>query len=530
MTSVELIHSPSEAYIGSITKSLATARSFTLITAFSTASGFQRVAEPLDRVLSRPQGQGRIVIALERQLFNTEPLFRTLLELQARHPKRLELSLVPERLGILHAKALHCISEDGANTLIIGSANLTSSAFDRNHELGLVLHHPERMLIDAFRRFVSSLSAQRLDASNAEPVLETLGLLRAKSTPLIHNQPKGPDHPSFNDVTALLFEPGTPLPVDEQQPMAKFGYWTDAGFLVGPGRSGTDALVLRLPMQRLEAQGLVALSRKRSLGGAARESRTLSYHVELLPTDVAEQVRIASRKISQLRSKLSLKLACFGHWMPSSYWSVFEQARSELQQDQALDPGKLFEAATLQKARLLEQGQLDADLAFIIDNMIRDGVLEIKKRAAAETYLRAELRRLLRTRSPQTMVNALRFRTARQRWAPYEHTETPFRQLMADIVQAVFASTLNTGRWPGRFPSVVARELADVIARTLREEVAERRDEVATAFLEQAQRWEDPAVPFREAFAEFARYVPLDHDFEAPELEALVGASEEEDG
>jgi HKD family nuclease len=522
MTDVELIHAPSDVYLERAREALAGATRVTLISAFATASGFDLLVGALRQVLTQPDGQAHIVVALERRLFNADPLFRELLSLREEFRPRVSLSVVPENLGILHAKALLCERKGASTTLIVGSANLTASAFCRNHELGVVLRDPGPEVVTAFRAFARSLDARTLDDNTASEFLTRHGMIRADrrgvgSTAVTQQAPSA-TWQSLLDAVGKRCE----IEPDADEPGQTLSDWVSGGYLVGPGRSGTDALVLRLPMAQLEQRGLVSLSRKRSLGGAARESRTLGYQVELLPPERAEQVRVVSRRITRLRSRLSLDFPCFGHWMPASYWDVFEEARARLQADPALERSALEQSAKAQHERLLAGGQLEADLALILESMTADGVIGAERRAAVESYLAPELRRRLETRTPDVLVAALQFRTSRQRWTPYEQTDVPYRQLMVDVIQAVFSPTLRTGDWPRRFHSLAARDLAEHIGARLEEAGHERDGRAGIMLLEHAQTWERDDVQLARAVDEFRLFVPLDHDFEPPQVDDLI--------
>jgi len=69
---------------------------------------------------------------------------------------RLSVSIVPEASGLLHAKALLAQDPLGSR-LIVGSANLTSSAFRRNCELGIEISVPPHEIVSSFRQFSSSI-------------------------------------------------------------------------------------------------------------------------------------------------------------------------------------------------------------------------------------------------------------------------------------------------------------------------------------------------------------------------------------
>lgn len=152
------------AYLERVQHDIASAEHFILVTAFATSEGIT-LLYPAMRKCLEAGGQGTLVLALDRQHFNAAELFEKLAELVESFPERLEVRIVRERAGLLHAKAVFAKRPDGTATLLVGSANLTERAFTQNHELGLwvnLLGKPE-----VSRSF--QLFAQSLDPLSALP-------------------------------------------------------------------------------------------------------------------------------------------------------------------------------------------------------------------------------------------------------------------------------------------------------------------------------------------------------------------------
>jgi HKD family nuclease len=209
MDELQLLTSSDDSYLRAVTAAIEAATHVTLVTAFASPLGVELLTPALDKLLAKPNATAHLVLGMDRQGFNTVAVFEALLVLQAKW--RVELGVVAQQAGLLHAKAL-LTEGPGRSELLLGSANLTSSGMRRNHEL--TLH-----------------------------VREVPAAVRAE-------------------------------------------------------------------------RGLTQAVRRRSIGDAARESRTLGYSIDLLSTSVAAQVRKTARRIAAQPTRLGLQLPCFGLWMP----------------------------------------------------------------------------------------------------------------------------------------------------------------------------------------------------------------------
>jgi HKD family nuclease len=124
------------AYLERVRDDIASAEHFVIVTAFATSDGIA-LLEPAMRKCLEEGGQGTLVLALDRQHFNAADVFETLASLAEAFPNKLEIRIVRERAGLLHAKAVFAKLPDGSATLLVGSSNLIERAFTQNHELGL---------------------------------------------------------------------------------------------------------------------------------------------------------------------------------------------------------------------------------------------------------------------------------------------------------------------------------------------------------------------------------------------------------
>ena len=171
-------HRERGAFLERVHRDIASAEHFVLVTAFATSDGIA-LLEPAMRTCLDAGGQGTLVRALDRQHFNASDVFEKLASLVKAFPNKLEVRVVPEHAGLLHAKAVFAKLPDGTATLLVGSANLTEKAFAQNHELGLwvnLLGEPEVSL--AFQRFASNLGGTCRDAAELLGLAENLKDIR----------------------------------------------------------------------------------------------------------------------------------------------------------------------------------------------------------------------------------------------------------------------------------------------------------------------------------------------------------------
>ena len=361
------------AYLERIQHDIERAEHFVLVTAFATSDGIA-LLEPAMRKCLEAGGQGTLVLALDRQHFNAADVFEKLAGLVKSFPERLEVRIVRERAGLLHAKAVFAKLPDGTATLLVGSANLTERAFAQNHELGLwvnLLGAPE--VSRAFQSFAQSLGGTRHDD---DELLRLVGSLKATDP-----EPSVPRPPLRPPPWPFGADPPPPaVPVD-----TFVGDWLQAGYIVGRGRRGLEVLVIRTPGEQLEQHGLIEREAKKKIAAATEKIVTAGYSVRLLPDKEDQQLRKDARRTWSILGKLTLNLPCFGLWMPRAYWEIFQQAAAEVQA--AGISTKAIRAGAAQRRRELDGAGIEHAIDAIVAELKNDGLAKPER----EADLRAEL-------------------------------------------------------------------------------------------------------------------------------------------
>jgi HKD family nuclease len=103
-------------YLERVQCDIARAEHFVIVTAFATSDGIA-LLEPAMRKCLEVGGQGTLILALDRQHFNAADVFEKLARLVEAFPNKLEVRIVRERAGLLHAKAVFAKRPDGTATL-----------------------------------------------------------------------------------------------------------------------------------------------------------------------------------------------------------------------------------------------------------------------------------------------------------------------------------------------------------------------------------------------------------------------------
>ena len=508
------------AYLERVQRDIASAEHFVLVTAFATSDGIA-LLEPAMRTCLEAGGQGTLVLALDRQHFNAADVFEKLASLVEAFPNKLEVRIVRERAGLLHAKAVFAKLPDGTATLLVGSANLTERAFTQNHELGLwvnLLGEPE--VSRAFQRFAQSLGGTRHDAADLLRLAGSLEGDRSRRSP--SDSAPGPNLPP----TPWPFgadPPPPPVPIE-----TFVGDWLQAGNIVGRGRRGLEVLVIRTPGEQLEHLGLIDRKAKKRIAAATEKTVSAGYGVRLLPDEEDERLRKDARRTWSILGKLTLNLPCFGLWMPRAYWDLFQQAAAEVQA--AGISTEAIRAAAARRRRELDGAGIEREVDAIVADLQRDGLAK----PGREDDLRAELlvhfRAQLAQRTPELLARAVGFRTGRQALASDLDLRAVARSFFVDLVQSTFAATYRTGVWPRRFRSFVGRELAARIAKRCLAEGEEPSDDLALRLLDGTARWEDEGVGFETVTAEVNELLGEADDFATVTMEELLHVDQEGGG
>ena len=499
------------AYLERVQQDVASAEHFVLVTAFATSEGIS-LLEPAMRQSLTGGGHGTLVLALDRQHFNAADVFEKLATLVESFPERLEVRIVHERAGLLHAKAVFAKLPDGTATLLVGSANLTERAFTQNHELGLwvdLVGNPE--VSRAFQRFAQSLGGTRHDAA---ALRHLAGCIATASRSWSERLPV---RKSENEV--VVTPPSRPSP--PSVPIETFvGDWLQAGSIVGRGRRGLGVLVIRAPGEQLEHLGLIERTARKKIAAATEKTTSAGYGVRLLPDEEDERVRKDARKTQSILLKLTLNLPCFGLWMPRAYWDLFQHAVAELQ-------AVGISTEDVRDAAARRRGELDgAGIVAEVDAIVADLERDHLARPGRTKDLRAELlayfRAQLAQRTPDLVARAVGFRTQRQALASDLDLRAVARSFFADLLQATFAATYRTGDWPRRFPSFVGRELAGRIARRCLAQGEAPSDTLALRLLDLAATWEDERVAFDQVTAQVNGLLGEAEDFAVVTMDELL--------
>jgi HKD family nuclease len=509
------------AYLERIQHDIERAEHFVLVTAFATSDGIALLEPAMCKCLEAG-GQGTLVLALDRQHFNAADVFEKLASLVESFPDRLEVRIVRERAGLLHAKAVFAKLPDGTATLLVGSANLTERAFTQNHELGLwvnLLGEPE--VSRAFQLFAQSLGGTRHDAADLHCLAGHLGI-----PPHVVRPPGHRPEPTLTSWEDLIGSnsgaPPQPISIE-----TFVGDWLQAGSIVGRGRRGLDVLVIRTPGEHLEHLGLIHPKARKRIASATDRIFSAGFGVRLLPDKEDERLRKDARRTQNILGKLTLNLPCFGLWMPSTYWDLFQQAVAKVQAA-GISTEAIRAAATRRGGELDGAGieGIECQIDAIVADFKHSGLAKPGREADLRAELLVHFRAQLAQRTPEVVARAVGFRTQRQALASDLDLRAIARSFFVDLVQSTFAATYRTGGWPRLFKSFVGRELAARIAKRLLAAGEEPSDDLALRLLDGTARWEDEGFGFEKVTAEVNKLIGEADDFVPLTMEELLHADQ----
>jgi hypothetical protein len=303
------------------------------------------------------------------------------------------------------------------------------------------------------------------------------------------------------------------------------GDWLRAGSIVGRGRRGLDVLVIRTPAERLEHLDLIEHEAKTKIAAATVKTVSAGYGVRLLPDDEDERLRDDARRTRRILGKLSLNLPCFGLWMPNAYWDLFQQAVAESEaRGISVD---VVRVAAAKRCRELEGAGIEHEVDAIIADLKHNGLVKSGRDGQLRVELLSYFRAQLARRTPELISRAVGFRTQRQALASDLDLRAVARSFFVDLVQATFAATFRTGRWPRRFHSFVGREFARRIARRCVASGQKPSDEFAMQLIEVAPTWEDENVDFDDVTAQVNALLGEVDEFAVVTIDELLHADSE---
>ena len=507
------------AWLERVRGDIAKAEHFVLITAFATSDGIA-LLEPAMRTCLDAGGQGTLVLALDKQHFNAAAVFEKLATLVEAFPNKLEVRVVREGAGLLHAKAVFAKAKDGTATLLVGSANLTEKAYTRNHELGLwvdLLGQPQ--ISNSFQLFAQNLGGIRCDAA----ALRLLAGSPGRSKPVVREPPLGPRPPNWPDLIGTVDEGLRPPDIE-----TFVSDWLRAGYIVGRGRRGLGVLVIRTPGKRLESRGLIKSKATIKIAAATEKKVSAGFGLRLLPDEQDERLRKDARKIQIILGKLTLNLPCFGYWMPRAYWEIFQQAR-DMVQNAGISTSEIFAAAT-QRRHELDGPGIEVEVDAIITDLKADGLATPGREGELRTELLDHFRVQLANRTPELLARAVGFRTGRQALESDLDLRIVARSFFVDLVQSTFSAAYRTGAWPGHFRSYVGRDLAGRIRTRCLPAGEKPSGELALELLDGSARWEDERLGFETVTAEVNKLLGEPDEFAAVTMEELLQIDPEEGG
>jgi hypothetical protein len=371
----------------------------------------------------------------------------------------------------------------------------------------------EPKVSEAFQRFAQTLGGTRHSAADLDRLaaeLQRSDTVMPYAHGTTRNEPPAVEWP---------FEATSAVP---QVPIDTFvGDWLRAGNIVGRGRRGLDALVIRTPIEQLQQAGLIkSRVKRRRVTRATEKTVTTGYALRLLPDKEDELLRKDVRRTRTILGRLTLNLPCFGLWMPRDYWEVFCRARVAVQ-ERGISTESICAAATRRRQEL-EGAGIAREIEAILADFQRDGLTRPECLTELRSRLSEHFRTQLAQRTPDLIARAAEFRTGRQAVSSDLDLQAVARSLFVDLVQSTFSATYGTGVWPRRFRSLVGRELARRVEERCKTNGAERSDRPVLQLLDASAAWEHEGVAFERVTAQMNQLFGEAGDFPTITMEELL--------
>ena len=286
--------------------------------------------------------------------------------------------------------------------------------------------------------------------------------------------------------------------------------------------------MIRTPGEQLEHLGLIERGARKKIAAATEKTVSAGYGVRLLPDEEDKRLRKDVRRTQGILGKLTLNLPCFGLWMPSAYWDLFQQAMDKVQAEGIST--EAVRAAADRRRGELEGAGIECQVDAIVADLDRVGLAVPGREADLRAELLVHFRAQLAQRTPELVARAVGFRTQRQALASDLDLRAVARSFFVDLVQSTFAATYRTGGWPRLFKSFVGRELAARIAKRLLAAGEVPSDDLALRLLDGTARWEDEGVGFEKVTAEVNELLGEADDFAPVTMEELLHVDQEGGG
>lgn len=320
MPTSRIVTNDNAGHLEAVRTALHDASEILIISGYATLPGFEHIRSDVKSCLATG-GKVTLVLGLDRAGVTSADLVDTLGRLLRRYADRLTVTLVFEqpRQEFLHAK-VYWGERRGAMdaNVIVGSTNLTASAFDLNYELSLADQGNLRLHKKKLLEFVSNLRNQRqLTAQGAAKLAKEMRAFSQVRTRGESGVVETPTEIGRNrqETLSRILERVIP---HEHEPTENCRDWAtdfvNEGILI-VNDANLDDMTVPTGLSSFYEKGILPKTLHSTAGTAELRQSAPTARISLLPATLSRRITAMQRKAGRRLTKSGFKTP-FGVWVP----------------------------------------------------------------------------------------------------------------------------------------------------------------------------------------------------------------------
>ena len=293
-----------------------------IISGYATLPGFEYIRSDVKNCLATG-GKVTLVLGLDRAGVTSADLVNALGKLLRRYPDHLTVTLIFEqpRQEFLHAK-VYWGERKGATdaNVVVGSTNLTASAFHLNYELSLADQGNLRLHKTKILEFVASLRNQRqLTAQGATKLAKEMRAFSQVRTQGKSGVAETPTEIGRNRQETLSRILDRVMPREHESTENWRDWATDfvnEGTLI-VNDANLDDMTVSTGLSSFYEKGILPKTLHSTAGTAELRQSAPTARISLLPSTLSRRITTMQRKAGRRLTKNGFKTP-FGVWVPKS--------------------------------------------------------------------------------------------------------------------------------------------------------------------------------------------------------------------
>ena len=322
MSTSQIVTNHDAGHLKAVRTALHGASEIIIISGYATLPGFQFIETEIKNCLATG-GKVKLVLGLDRTGVTSADLVNALGRLLHSFPDHFTVTLIFEqsRQEFLHAK-VYWGERHGATdaTVVVGSTNLTASAFHINYELSIVdqgnLRHHKKKLLE----FIASLRNQKqLTPRGAKRLAQEMRNFSQVRTQRNTDEAEAPTGIARNRQETLSQILNT-VNAPEYEPAEHWRDWANEfvneGILI-VSDSDLDDMTVTTGLSSFYEKGILPKILHSTAGTAELRQSAPTARISLLPTTLSRRITAVQRKAGRRLTKNGFKTP-FGVWIPKA--------------------------------------------------------------------------------------------------------------------------------------------------------------------------------------------------------------------